>query len=81
MRFKELAYLSIYRIIICFLTRNYEHPDEHWQGPEVAHKLHYGYGFLTWEWTFSEPLRNPLYPFLLSLSYYAVDLLGFPNLI
>ena len=25
-------------------------PDEWWQAPEVAHRLVYGYGELTWEW-------------------------------
>jgi phosphatidylinositol glycan class B len=25
-------------------------PDEFWQGPEVAHRIVYGYGLLTWEW-------------------------------
>jgi phosphatidylinositol glycan class B len=48
MRYKEIAYLVIYRVIISLLTRNYDHPDEYWQGLEVAYRLHYGYGYLTW---------------------------------
>jgi phosphatidylinositol glycan class B len=51
MGYKEIGYLIIYRVIIGLLTRNYEHPDEYWQGTEIAHRLYYGYGYLTWEWT------------------------------
>jgi phosphatidylinositol glycan class B len=51
MRLKDIAYLSIYRVMVALLTQNYEYPDEYWQGSEIAHRLHYGYGYLTWEWT------------------------------
>lgn len=70
--------LVLYRLGSAWLAANYEYPDEHWQGPEVAHRIHYGFGHLTWEWTMQEPLRNPLYPGLLSLSYWVIDLLHLP---
>jgi hypothetical protein len=38
-------------IIVLFVVRNYDHPDEYWQGAEIAHKIFYGYGYETWEWT------------------------------
>lgn len=32
------------RLLLClFVTRNYDHPDEEWQGPEIAHKIAFGY--------------------------------------
>lgn len=33
--------------------RSQHDPDEHWQSSEVAHRLVFGYGFLTWEWTYA----------------------------
>lgn len=36
------------RIAAVFLTRTYASPDEYWQGPEIAHKLVFGIGFVTW---------------------------------
>lgn len=49
---KYLKYLPIFillRTILCLvLVRNYDHPDEYWQGPEIAHKIYYGYGYETW---------------------------------
>ena len=66
---RDIALIIAIRLFFFYLTRNYEYPDEHWQGPEVAHRLYYGYGYLTWEWTLQQPLRNPIYPLILTLGY------------
>lgn len=44
------------------LVQSYFNPDEHWQGPEVAHRIAFGYGHLTWEW--KQGIRSYLHPFL-----------------
>ncbi|MFW9928841.1 MAG: hypothetical protein ACFFD1_05585 [Candidatus Thorarchaeota archaeon] len=52
------------------------HPDEHYQGLEVAHFLLYGYGDLTWEWHVSSysPIRSILFPMQLALIMKLVSL-------
>lgn len=30
-------------ILSMFIVRNYDHPDEYWQGPEIAHYLVFGF--------------------------------------
>lgn len=38
------------RLLNALLVRTYHDPDEFWQAGEVAHRLVFGYGHLTWEW-------------------------------
>ena len=42
--------ITLLRISQLFLDYNYYFVDEYWQGSEVAYYMHYGYGYLTWEW-------------------------------
>ena len=35
--------------------------------------MHYGYGYLSWEWTMDEPIRSPLYQLYLSIGYIFCD--------
>ncbi|EPQ29303.1 uncharacterized protein PFL1_03058 [Pseudozyma flocculosa PF-1] len=44
------AFLLLFRLANAFLTQTYFQPDEHWQALEVAHRLVFGYGYVTWEW-------------------------------
>lgn len=37
-------------------------PDEFWQADEVAHRLAFGWGELTWEWTVAAPVRSAIVP-------------------
>jgi phosphatidylinositol glycan class B len=53
--------------IIASSLRTFFEADEFWQGPEVAHKLVFGYGHLTWEW--SEGLRSYLHPLIFAVLY------------
>lgn len=42
-------------------------PDEYFQGPEVAHRVVFGYGHLTWEWVAG--LRSYLHPMVYATVY------------
>jgi phosphatidylinositol glycan class B len=55
MRYKQLdgnavMMLVVFRVLNALCVQTYFVPDEYWQGPEVAHRLVFGYGHLTWEW-------------------------------
>ena len=39
-------YLLLLRVANALVVKTYFNPDEFWQGPEVAHRLAFGYGFL-----------------------------------
>lgn len=47
---------------MAFLSWGYFVPDESWQSVEVAHRLIFGNGYLTWEWNLG--LRSYLHPLL-----------------
>jgi len=49
-------------------------PDEHFQGPEVAHRVVFGYGHLTWEWMAG--LRSYAHPMLYVVFYKTAAILG-----
>ena len=70
---KLLLSLVVFRILNAFVIRTFFVPDEYWQGPEVAHKLVFGYGYLTWEW--SEGIRGYTFPLVFSLIYKILSLL------
>ncbi|CAK9820889.1 GPI mannosyltransferase 3 [Anthophora plagiata] len=74
-RKKVLFCLSLWRLISVFVVQTSHVPDEYWQSLEVAHRLAFGYGYLTWEWM--EKIRNYIYPFLISVIY---QLLAFLSL-
>eukprot|EP01138_Halocafeteria_seosinensis_P008871 gb/GECG01009067.1/.p1 GENE.gb/GECG01009067.1/~~gb/GECG01009067.1/.p1 ORF type:complete len:706 (+),score=41.14 gb/GECG01009067.1/:1-2118(+) len=50
-------------------------PDEIFQGPEVAHRLAFGYGFLTWDWLPGTQIRSAIYPALFAIPYKLFELL------
>jgi hypothetical protein len=58
------------------------HPDQNWQGQELAYKLVYGSGdnaaenLVTWEWLDQYALRTILYPAYLSLPLWVLKFLG-----
>lgn len=59
--------LIIFRFCNVFLVQTWFVPDEFWQGPEVAHRMVYGYGHLTWEW--QEGIRSYIYPLLFAFVF------------
>ncbi|KAJ8767304.1 hypothetical protein K2173_017348 [Erythroxylum novogranatense] len=56
-----------FRIANSLLIQTYFNPDEHWQALEVAHRIVFGYGHLTWEW--KKGIRSYLHPLVFSLLY------------
>jgi len=60
----ELIVAVVVRILIAISTRTFFQPDEYFQSLEPAHRLVFGYGFLTWEWLSEHPIRSILYPAL-----------------
>ena len=64
--------LVIFRLCNVFLVQTWFVPDEFWQGPEVAHKMVFGYGHLTWEWR--EGIRGYVYPLLFAFMYKILDI-------
>ncbi|KAK9365228.1 Alg9-like mannosyltransferase family-domain-containing protein [Lipomyces kononenkoae] len=66
-----------YRLQIALSTKTYFQPDEFWQALEPAHRLVYGYGYLTWEW--KEGLRSIAHPMVFSAVYWVSELLGLGN--
>ncbi|XP_037721691.1 GPI mannosyltransferase 3 isoform X1 [Drosophila subpulchrella] len=61
------------RLASVFVVQTYYVPDEYWQSLEVAHKLTFGYGYLTWEWV--QGIRSYVYPLLIAGLYKILALL------
>jgi GPI mannosyltransferase 3 len=52
-----LAFLLV-RLPLALVTRTPFQPDETWQSLEPAHARIFGYGHLTWEWRFNDPVEE-----------------------
>ncbi|XP_060657929.1 GPI mannosyltransferase 3 isoform X1 [Drosophila nasuta] len=61
------------RLASVFIVQTYFVPDEYWQSLEVAHKLTFGYGYLTWEWV--QGIRSYVYPLAIAAIYKVLALL------
>ncbi|KAL1507951.1 hypothetical protein AB1Y20_007555 [Prymnesium parvum] len=61
------AALLAFRLANALLVVTQFDPDEFWQGPEVAHALVYGYGEVTWEWSYGMRGHAHVLPFVLLL--------------
>ncbi|XP_005178617.2 LOW QUALITY PROTEIN: GPI mannosyltransferase 3-like [Musca domestica] len=57
-----------------FVVKTFYVPDEYWQSLEVAHKITFGYGYLTWEWV--EGIRSYIYPVIIAGIYKILALLS-----
>ncbi|XP_015120305.1 GPI mannosyltransferase 3 [Diachasma alloeum] len=71
---RAFGYLVVWRVLSVYIVQTSDVPDEYWQSLEVAHNLAFGYGHLTWEWRHS--IRSYIYPFLISILYKILELLG-----
>lgn len=74
LKYTVLASVAAFRIANALSTKTFFQPDEYWQSLEPAHRLAYGYGYLTWEW--HEGLRSSLPPLLGAGIYKALQLLS-----
>ncbi|XP_010278015.1 PREDICTED: GPI mannosyltransferase 3 [Nelumbo nucifera] len=61
------AICLIFRAVNSLLVQTYFNPDEHWQALEVAHRIIFGYGHLTWEW--EKGIRSYLHPLVFAFLY------------
>ncbi|XP_019546352.3 GPI mannosyltransferase 3 [Aedes albopictus] len=69
---KVLLFFVGLRLASVFLVRTWYVPDEYWQSLEVAHRLAFGYGHLTWEWTYG--IRSYVYPSIIAAVYKLLEL-------
>ncbi|KAF3987709.1 hypothetical protein FT663_03708 [Candidozyma haemuli var. vulneris] len=67
---KIFGVVAVLRFLNAISIITFFQPDEFYQALEPAHKLVYGYGYITWEW--HEGLRSSLHPWLYALAYKAV---------
>lgn len=71
--FYVIGLIVAVRLASVFLVQTWFVPDEYWQSLEVAHKLVFGYGSLTWEWT--SGIRSYLQPAFIAGVYKVLELL------
>lgn len=76
-RWRLLAFFILLRIVNALLVDTFFQPDEFYQALEVAHRLVFGYGYLTWEWR--EAVRSALHPMLFALVYKVLGITGLDN--
>lgn len=57
-------------------SRTFFQPDEYWQTLEIAHRIVFGYGYRTWEWTSAHPIRSVVHPGLFVPLYAAMQAMG-----
>jgi hypothetical protein len=62
-----------------YLTKSFIHPDEYWQGTEIAYHMVYGGVNVPWEWNASFRIRSYLYPMYLALPLRIMDFLSIDN--
>ena len=72
-----LIFLFVLRILNIILVQTWFVPDEYWQSLEVAHKLVFKYGCLTWEW--NKGIRSYFHPFIFAVVYYVIKITGFSD--
>ncbi|TDH65137.1 hypothetical protein CCR75_007156 [Bremia lactucae] len=68
--------VTIFRLWNALFVRTSFNPDEYWQSTEVAHRLVFGYGYLTWEWQEDAQLRSFAHPALFVGLYKLLELLN-----
>ncbi|KYR01681.1 putative transmembrane protein [Tieghemostelium lacteum] len=66
--------LIVIRCIDSLLINTFFDPDEYWQSLEVAHKMVFGYGEMTWEW--KEMIRSYLHPLLFAIPFKILSILN-----
>ncbi|XP_055571209.1 GPI mannosyltransferase 3 isoform X4 [Falco biarmicus] len=62
------------RALNCAVVQTSFVPDEYWQSLEVAHRMVFNYGYLTWEW--ASGLRGYSYPLIFASIYKTLQLLA-----
>ncbi|XP_071952389.1 GPI mannosyltransferase 3-like [Antedon mediterranea] len=68
-----LLLLVVFRFVNALFVQTWFVPDEYWQSVEVAHKMVFKYGYLTWEWDIG--IRGYLHPFIFAVLFKILQLL------
>ncbi|KAK1265455.1 hypothetical protein QJS04_geneDACA011465 [Acorus gramineus] len=71
---RVLALCLAFRATNAMFVQTYFNPDEHWQSLEVAHRIAFGYGHLTWEW--KKGIRSYLHPLIFASLYKILAFFG-----
>lgn len=71
---KIFALFLLIRIASIIFVQTFYEADEYWQSLEVAHKVVFGYGYLTWEWI--EGIRSYIYPLIFAAVYQILYYIG-----
>ncbi|XP_012276718.1 GPI mannosyltransferase 3 [Orussus abietinus] len=64
---RTFCLLVVWRLLSVFVVQTAHVPDEYWQSLEIAHRMAFGYGYITWEW--DTKIRSYIYPFLIAILY------------
>ncbi|CAK9441668.1 uncharacterized protein LODBEIA_P55360 [Lodderomyces beijingensis] len=64
---KLFLFILLVRLVNATTLETYFQADEFYQCLEPAHRLVYGYGYLTWEW--HQKLRSSIHPLIYALGY------------
>lgn len=82
MKFLSFTFVTflLFRLSSVLFVQTSYVADEYWQSLEIAHKMTFGYGYVTWEW--KEGIRSYFYPFIISifykvLKYFSIDSVTF----
>uniref|UniRef100_A0A182SM66 Mannosyltransferase n=1 Tax=Anopheles maculatus TaxID=74869 RepID=A0A182SM66_9DIPT len=74
MKNRTFWFFAAVRVASVYLVASWFVPDEYWQSLEVAHRLAFGYGHMTWEWTAG--IRSYVYPAVFAGLYKLLALCG-----
>ncbi|KAH7387741.1 hypothetical protein KP509_16G038800 [Ceratopteris richardii] len=69
---KVLMGCIAFRILNALVLQTAFNPDEYWQSVEVAHRIVFGYGHLTWEW--SKGVRSYAHPLIFAGLYKLLEI-------
>lgn len=69
--------LLVIRLVNALIVQTFFVPDEFWQSVEVAHKMAFNYGYLTWEWRAG--IRSYSYPLVFAMLYQVLGIFGLDN--
>lgn len=67
---KSFIFILLFRVANSLLVQTQFNPDEFWQGPEIAHKMVFGYGYETWEW--KERIRGYAHPSIYAAAFWVL---------
>lgn len=74
MSVQHVLYLTGFRLVNACIIQTYFAPDEFWQCTEIAHRLVYGLGYVTWEWL--DHIRGTTHPLIFTSLFWSLKRLN-----